>query len=143
MICVDVGSGYNPKSGYLTCDSSSYCDFHSIEEIPNNVDRFHIRNVLHHIKDLDNFVDKIKTKSYKNTIIEVIDCVEDHYKSNIFLDKLYYRYIFNRSDIFIQETYRDLEQYFIKNGFILKNKHIKNEKLILKFKLCQKKSKNN
>jgi hypothetical protein len=134
MICIDIGSGHNPKSGWLTCDTNAYCDFYSIEEIPNNyVDSFNMRNVLHHIRDLDNFINKLKLKCKYSTIINITDCTKEYYAQNVFLDNLWYRGIFKRYDIDIIKEYRDLEKIFIDNGFKLINKHKQKEKLILKF----------
>jgi len=56
---IDFGSGYNPKSGYKTCDitNAPFLDFaYDGEKIigckKNSVDEFYLRNVIHHIPNL-------------------------------------------------------------------------------------------
>ena len=135
MICIDIGSGYNPKEGYLTCDTEYGCDYYSIDEIPDNfVDVFHMRNVLHHVKDLNTCIKKILTKCKNDAIVDVIDCSEEYFYQNFFLDNLWYRYVNKRPDIYISPKYRDFINIFTNNGFLLLEQKIHEEKLILKFK---------
>jgi hypothetical protein len=135
MICIDIGSGYNPKKGYLTCDVNSYCDYHTIDDINDNyVDKFHIRNTLHHIKDLNGFITKLFNKLKIDSEIEIIDCNKKYFEQNLYLDRLWYRYIFNRPDIYIQSHYIDYVPLFKHNGFKLIYRYEENEKLFLKFK---------
>lgn len=132
MICIDVGSGYSPKEGYLKCDINYGCDFYSIDEIPNDyVDKFHIRNTIHHIEDLEGFSKKIHEKQKEGGLLEIIDCKSEYYHINYFLDFLWYRYIFNRYDIFICKHYRNIETPFVNAGYVLESKFYENEKLIL------------
>lgn len=59
-LCIDFGSGYNPKAGYKTCDITTFpqLDFQydGKDEIvglrEKSVDVFYLRNVVHHIPDL-------------------------------------------------------------------------------------------
>lgn len=59
-LCIDFGSGYNPKTGYKTCDITTFpqLDFQydGKDEIvglrEKSVDVFYLRNVVHHIPDL-------------------------------------------------------------------------------------------
>lgn len=139
---IDLGSGYNPKKGYKTCDVNAYCDFHSLDEIPDGkVSYFHIRNVLHHVKDLNKLITQLKLKAKKTCQIKIIDASEESYKVNNFLDKLWYRYIFNREDIYIHDKYRNIEKLFTRRGFELKRKYNQKEKEVLIFKLIKNESK--
>jgi len=133
MICIDLGSGYNPKKGYKTCDVNAYCNYYDINEIKNNsVDVFHIRNVLHHVENLDEFISKIYKKLKIGGKIHLIDCSEEAYSSNLYLDRLWYRWITNRKDIYISPKYRDIFSYFNNNKFKIISNKKKNEKIILK-----------
>lgn len=59
-LCIDFGSGYNPKTGYKTCDITTFpqLDFQydGKDEIvglrEKSVDVFYLRNVVHHIPNL-------------------------------------------------------------------------------------------
>lgn len=136
MICIDVGSGYNPKKGYLTCDSNYSCDFYSIDDIPDNVvHKFHIRNVLHHIQDIEEFIWNIKIKCINGCIIHVEDCSELFYTKNLCLDILWYRFILNRHDIYIHWCYRNFINIFKTIGFDVIDIIEKDEKIIAIFKL--------
>lgn len=135
MICIDVGSGYNPKDGYLKCDFNYGCDFYGIEEIPDNyVDKFHIRNTLHHIRDLNEFAKILYEKQKDGGQLKIIDCRKEYYDKNYFLDFLWYRFVFLRKDIFISKQYRNLKIPFILIGYILERQDYDNEKVILTFK---------
>lgn len=74
-LCIDFGSGYNPKAGYKTCDITTFpqLDFQydGKDEIvglrEKSVDVFYLRNVVHHIPDLQRtftkeFVDNMAFK---------------------------------------------------------------------------------
>lgn len=59
-LCIDFGSGYNPKTGYKTCDVTTLPQLDFLydgkDEIvglrEKSVDVFYLRNVVHHIPDL-------------------------------------------------------------------------------------------
>jgi ubiquinone/menaquinone biosynthesis C-methylase UbiE len=136
MFKLDFGSGYNPTPDYKTLDCNYTCDYYDIDEIPDNsIDIIRCRNVLHHIDDLDSLIKKFKLKLKNNGTIKIIDCNSENYSKNIYLDYLWYRYIFKRYDIYINYYYRDLKSYFIENGFDLKIEFKKDEKIYLLFKL--------
>lgn len=47
----------------------------------------------------------------------IIDCNKGHYKTNVFLDNLWYRFVGNNNEIFISKQYRDYINVLIKLGF--------------------------
>ena len=125
---------YNPKPGYKSLDCNSYCDHHSLDELDDcSVDKFHIRNTLHHIEDIDGFVVKLKSKLKEGGEIEVIDCSKEYFKQNLCLDNLWYRYIFNRPDIFIQQEFIDYSKLFDAAGLKIVEHFENKEKLTLIF----------
>jgi len=99
---VDVGSGYNPAKGYRTCDINYNCDYHDIAEI-KNVDIIRLRNVIHHIEDIGTFFKDIHRCLDKDGRIIIIEPSEKNYRQNFFLDRLWYRGINKRLDIYIRE----------------------------------------
>lgn len=135
MICVDVGSGYNPKPGYMTCDNNYGCDFYNIDEIPDNyVDQFHLRNVIHHIENLHIFAKKLYDKQRWGGGLQIIDCIEGQYHINYLWDLIWYRYVNFRNDIFISNCYRDFESVFLNVGYFMVDRNVDGEKLILTLK---------
>jgi ubiquinone/menaquinone biosynthesis C-methylase UbiE len=137
MLKIDFGSGYNPKEGYKTCDITKapylnyYYDIKSNEIIglkESTVDKFHLRNVIHHIEDIDVVLNKLHTYLKTDGIVEIIECRKEHYKSNFFLDRLWYRFIIPRNEIWFSETYRDYTKVLNQLGFTLIHKEYINEK---------------
>lgn len=113
MVFVDIGSGYNPRPGFKTCDDNFNCDFYSVREIPeNSVDVFNCRNVVHHVEDVFNFSQNMFNKMKENSAIVITDCRRENYNTNFFLDVLWYRYVFQRPNIFICSQYRDYSYFF-------------------------------
>lgn len=94
MIKIDIGSGYNPSIGYKTCDVNSYCDYYMVDDIPDYyVDVIRLRNVIHHIRNLDEFISSLIKKLKPNGKLLIIDCNEENFKTNVILDKLWYRFV--------------------------------------------------
>ncbi len=142
---IDFGSGYNPKQGYKSCDFTEnpildfqvknykiYSDI-NIELPQNSVDEFYVRNTLHHIKDLSLILQMFYFYLKNNGKLIIIDCRSDFYEKNLFLDKLWYRYIIPRPEIWFSNTYRNYKKIALKVGFKLIKEKIKNEKEIFEF----------
>lgn len=124
-LCIDFGSGYNPKNGYKTCDITTFpqLDFQydrkdkiiGLKE--KSVDVFYLRNVVHHIPDLQRTFSALKKYLKVGGKLVVIDCNKSHYKINVLLDNLWYRFVNNNDRIFISKNYRDYINVLIKLGF--------------------------
>lgn len=129
---IDYGSGYNPKKGYKTCDfTTNPClDYNVIDykiynkdgELPHkSVSIFRLRNVIHHIPNLQKLFENLKNYLMDDGVIEIIDVNEEHYKQNLCLDNLWYRYVNKRNDIWISQNYRDYAKIASKMFKILHN----------------------
>lgn len=138
---IDYGSGYNPKKGYKTCDfTTNPClDYNVIDykiynkdgELPHNsVSIFRLRNVIHHIQNLQKLFENLKNYLRDDGVIEIIDVNEEHYLANVCLDNLWYRYVIPRKEIFIADNYRDYAKVAKKTGFNVLSQNIINEKEI-------------
>lgn len=137
-LCIDFGSGYNPKEGYKTCDvvTNPMLDYWydgqntivGLEEA--SVDVFYLRNVIHHIPDLHKTLSVIKKYLKRKGRLVIIDCNKEHFRSNVILDKIWYRYVRNDSNIFISESYRDYMNVLIELGFkLLYYKQVKEKEI--------------
>ena len=140
-LCIDIGSGYNPAKGYKTADITEFPNldyiiknnkiYSKISELKvNSVDKFRLRNVIHHVKNLDEFFNNLFKYLKKTGIIEIIDCNKTNYFANFCLDNLWYRYIIPRKEIFIADNYRDYTKIAKKSGFNVLKQNIINEKEI-------------
>lgn len=138
---IDIGSGYNPAKGYKTADITGlpYLDYlikdnkiysRNGELKENSVNKFRLRNTIHHVKDLNIFLNNLFKYLKPNGTIEIIDCNKEHYFSNYCLDNLWYRYVIPRKEIFIADNYRDYAKVAKKNGFNVIRQNIINEKEI-------------
>lgn len=124
-LCVDFGCGYNPKVGFKTCDITTnpmldywydgYENIVGLEE--NSVDVFFLRNVVHHIPDLQKTFRTIRKYLKRNGKLIVIDCNKTHFQANVILDKIWYRHVGNNFDIYIAESYRDYTVVLTELGF--------------------------
>lgn len=124
-LCIDFGSGYNPKKGYKTCDivTNPRLDYWydgqdtiiGLEE--SSVDVFYLRNVIHHIPDLRRTLTVIRKYLKCKGRLIIVDCNKSHFCANVILDKIWYRYIRNDNNIFIAESYRDYISELIELGF--------------------------
>ena len=126
MICIDFGSGYNPKEGYKSCDFTSlpnldyYYDGNKIINLECKVNKFYIRNVLHHIHDIDILLNYLIDCLHDNGVIEIIECRESHYKINFLLDTIYYRGCTNKKEIWFSESYRNYTSILHKRMELIK-----------------------
>lgn len=121
---LDFGSGYAPRAGYKTCDVTGWAidyrfdtRYYTIEGVPDNsVWILHCRNVLHHIPKLERLAEEFLRVLAPGGLLEVIDCAPEAYGANVFLDRLWYRGIIPRPEVWFAERYRDysaiLRQYF-------------------------------
>ena len=150
---LDFGSGHNPKRGYKSCDITSnpyldfycdpdsYCIKHNFYTNHLNIEKdvkfeeIHVRNVIHHIKNLKKLFKEFKRKLTKNGILTIIDCNEECYKQNLNLDILWYRYLIPRYNIWICKEYRNIEPILESLGFKLISKKVKDEKTTYKWVL--------
>ena len=137
-MCFDFGSGYNPKKGYKTCDvvTNPILDYwydgqNTIVGLKeDSVDVFYLRNVIHHIPDLHKTLSVIKKYLKRKGRLVIIDCNKEHFHSNVILDKIWYRYVRNDSNIFISESYRDYMNVLIELGFkLLYYKQVKEKEI--------------
>lgn len=119
MICVDFGSGHNPRKGFIPCDVTGNTELYydddqnEIVGLESKVDIFYLRNVVHHLPSIEYVILCLKKYLKPNGKIVVIEPTKEAYKANIFLDILWYRGITQRKDIRIYE-YREYEQKFLK-----------------------------
>lgn len=141
MLCIDFGSGYNPKDGYKTCDFTMlpYLDYvcndnkiydREAEVKQFSVDKIHCRNVLHHIKDLHELLRNFYNYLKPDGELEIIECTEDSYYANYCLDSLWYRYVIPRKEVWFADKYRDYLNIAKEIGFSIKSSIRKNEKEI-------------
>lgn len=147
MLKIDFGSGYSPRKGYSTCDItySPFLDYvydvHKNEILDlnyNSVDVFYLRNVVHHLKYLKLTLNKLSKYLKFNGIIIIEDCRKEYFKQNVFLDRLWYRYIIPREEIWFSNVYRDYSIIMNELNFKLINKKYKNEKEILVWRKLKK-----
>lgn len=127
ILKIDFGSGYNPHKEYKTCDITflptldyvfNICDYTITDLKENTVDEFYLRNVVHHIKDLDSTFKMLYKYLKPNGIIKIIDTRKEYFMQNIILDIIWYRYVIPRYEIWFSTKYRNyfntLEQLKLK-----------------------------
>lgn len=115
---LDFGSGHNPRKGYKTCDitNSPYLDYvfdpitYKVSCPNETFDEIFVKNVLHHVKDLDKLFKELKRILTKNGKIVIVEPRKEFYHKNLNLDLLWYRYINPRYDIWICPFYRDYKK---------------------------------
>lgn len=105
MVCVDFGSGHNPRKGFLSCDKTGNVDLYyneetnEIEGLDKSVDIFYLRNVVHHLPSIERVVECLLKYLTKNGRVVVIEPTRESFGANLFLDFLWYRGINKREDI--------------------------------------------
>ena len=116
LLKIDFGSGYNPNKEYKTCDITFLPNLDYAYDIFNNtiigleentVDEFYLRNVVHHIKDLDATFEMLYRYLKPGGIIKIIDVRKEYFKKNVILDIIWYRYVIPRYEIWFSRTYRE------------------------------------
>lgn len=140
MLCIDYGSGYNPKPGYKTCDITEspmldyvVRDYHIFsregELESETVDAFHCRNVLHHIKDLKMALEQIARYLKKGGTLEIIEPTEEAFGVNWFLDCFWYRWFDNgKRNVWFSDRWRDYVAVAKECGFEVTSHEVKEEK---------------
>ena len=132
---LDFGSGYRPREGFHTCDVSGWAidyrfdtGYYIIEGLKaNSVLLLHCRNVLHHIPKLEYLAQEFHRVLMPGGLLQIIDCAREHYPANVFLDRLWYRGVIPRPDVWYSEYYRDYGIVF-SELFTLVNYHRQGEK---------------
>lgn len=126
LLKIDFGSGYNPKKGYKTCDitNAPFLDFfYDGKEIigcqKNSVKEFYLRNVVHHIPNLEEVFLMFSEYLKKGGTIKIIDVRKEYYQKNVILDIIWYRYVIPRREIWFSTVYRDYGSILKKIGFQL------------------------
>ena len=136
---IDFGSGHNKKESFASCDftNNPFLDFHYdagkneiTECFPNSVDIFNLKNVIHHLPDMEKVLSCLKKYLKNNGKIIIIESTKESYLENKILDILWYRYVIPRYDIWISLKYRDYKPILVKLGFKLLNQKIKNHQEI-------------
>lgn len=134
MLQIDFGSGYNPLEGFKTCDfvPNPKLDYFyhdgEIEGLNEPVDWFRLRNVVHHLPDIRKTIQDLKKYLAKDGVIEIIEVCKEKYKSNVFLDKLWYRFIIPRKDIYFSTEWRDYYSIMKQEGFRCRYHALEGEK---------------
>jgi ubiquinone/menaquinone biosynthesis C-methylase UbiE len=135
---LDFGSGYNPKKGYFSCDIYGYVDYYfdplkyKIDCDNNLFEEINCRNVIHHIKDIEKLTKEFKRVLRPQGIINIIECREENYSENYYLDYLWYRFIIPRKEIWFSNRYRNYSEIF-KKYFKFEHYEVSNEKEFYKF----------
>ena len=116
---LDVGSGYNPRKGYATCDVNYGCTYEKLSDVPDNcVYKMQIRNVVHHVENISSFAKEVFYKMRNNGRLVITECRKEFYDINFFLDHLWYRGVV-KTNIFISPTYRDYLKEFEHSGLVV------------------------
>ena len=144
MFKFDFGSGYNPQPGWCTCDVTMNCDFYFdkstyriLDISDNSVDFIRMRNVLHHIPDIQRLLFEFERILKPGGKVIIIDINPHHYKTNFFLDWLWYRWIYPRYEVWFSRTYRDIKDYLSETSFVIVKRmyHVFREIIILEKQL--------
>lgn len=134
---IDFGSGYNHKNNFKSCDFTlcPLLDYHYdidkniIEDLDfESVDEFYIRNVIHHLPDIKYTLTCLDKYLKIGGYLTIIDVRKEFYKQNVFLDRLWYRFIIPRNDIWFSEVYREYKQIILGMNYKLVRFYNKEEK---------------
>lgn len=126
MLKIDFGSGYNPNKGYKTCDITYSPTLDYVYDIKkqtileleeNTVDEFYLKNVVHHIKELEVTFLVLKKYLKKGGKLHIIDANEKYFKQNVILDILWYRWLIPQQEIWFSRNYRDYKKILKELGF--------------------------
>lgn len=113
---IDFGSGYNPNKDYKVCDITNlpnldYVYDQESNEIlgcyENTVDEFYLRNVVHHLPNMERTFKCLLKYLKDNGEIKIIDVRKEYFKQNVILDILWYRYVIPRYEVWFSKHYRD------------------------------------
>ena len=87
-----------------------------------SVDEFHVRNVIHHMPDIKRTIRCLKRYLKIKGKIVIIDCDDKHFKTNVCLDNVWYRFINKNNKIFISQVWRDYFAIMRDEGFVCQTK---------------------
>jgi len=113
---IDFGSGYNANPEYKICDITWLPNLDYVYDQNNNVileceensvDEFYLRNVVHHLPDIEKTFQCLLKYLKNDGVIKIIDVRKEYFKQNVILDILWYRYIIPRYEIWFSRYYRD------------------------------------
>lgn len=113
---IDFGSGYNPNHEYKTCDITYLPNLDYVYDQENNVilgckthsvDEFYLRNVVHHLPDIEKTFRCLLSYLKNNGEIKIIDVRKEFFKQNVILDIIWYRYVIPRYEVWFSGYYRD------------------------------------
>lgn len=113
---IDFGSGYNPNKDYKICDITYLPNLDYVYDQENNViigcekvsvDEFYLRNVVHHIPDMERTFKCLLKYLKDDGEIKIIDVRKEYFKQNVILDTLWYRYVIPRYEVWFSNYYRD------------------------------------
>ncbi len=113
---IDFGSGYNPNKDYKVCDITNLPNLDYVYDQENNeilgcyentVDEFYLRNVVHHLPNMERTFKCLFKYLKDNGEIKIIDVRKEYFKQNVILDILWYRYVIPRYEVWFSKCYRD------------------------------------
>ena len=130
---VDFGSGHNPRAGCVACDITGMSNltyhfdpvkckmykykskhfYHNSAMIlceDNSLVGFGMNNVIHHIQDLSATFTEMHRVLKPGAELEIIECNEQSYFVNLNMDRLWYRGIIPRPEIWFSPSYRDYKK---------------------------------
>ncbi len=144
---IDFGSGYNPNSEYKTCDVTYLPNLDYVYDQDNNiilgctinsVDEFYLRNVVHHLPDMERTFKCLLSYLKDDGEIKIIDVRKEFYKQNVILDILWYRYVIPRYEVWFSNHYRDYFKILENLGMKRVDYYIENEKEVSVWKRLSK-----
>jgi SAM-dependent methyltransferase len=89
---------------------------------PHSVDTFNVRNVIHHLPDIRRTVKCLKRYIKTDGKVVIADCDVAHFTANVFLDKVWYRFVNQDEEIFISPEWRDYFTIMREEGFLCLHK---------------------
>lgn len=113
---IDFGSGYNPNKDYKACDITWLPNLDYVYDQENNailgcednsVDEFYLRNVVHHIPNMEKTFSCLLRYLKADGEIKIIDVRREYFKQNVILDILWYRYVTPRYEVWFSTHYRN------------------------------------
>ena len=125
---IDFGSGYNPRKGYATCDvtplpsldlwydpeANKILNRELSPIADNSVDLIRAKNVIHHIEELDPVFEELFRVLKEGGRLIIIEPNERAYPVNEFLDRLWYRCILPRKELWYSICYRHYKNLLTK-----------------------------
>lgn len=113
---IDFGSGYHPNPDYKICDITYLPNLDYVYDQEDNViigckfnsvDEFYLRNVVHHLPDIQRTFECLLRYLKEDGEIRIIDVRRECYSVNVILDIIWYRYVIPRYEVWFSKSYRD------------------------------------